>query len=32
VPSMRLAQTDAPGIDDEIYVSWDSDSATVLAS
>jgi len=31
-PSLRLAQTDAPGIDDEVYVSWDSDSATVLAS
>jgi len=32
VPSQALSQTDAPGIDDEVYVSWDSDSATVLAS
>jgi len=27
-----LAQMDAPGIDEEIFVSWDADSATVLAS
>lgn len=32
VPSLQLAQTDAPGIDEEIYVSWSADSATVLAS
>jgi len=32
VPSMVLAQMDAPGIDEEIFVSWDADSATVLAS
>lgn len=32
VPSQMLVQADAPGIDDEVYVSWSSDSATVLAS
>jgi len=32
VPSLQLAQIDAPGIDEEIFVSWDADSATVLAS
>ncbi|RBL80480.1 polyamine ABC transporter ATP-binding protein [Streptomyces cavourensis] len=32
VPSLLLAQMDAPGIDEEIFVSWDADSATVLAS
>ncbi|MGS1106486.1 ABC transporter ATP-binding protein [Achromobacter anxifer] len=32
VPSQLLAQMDAPGIDEEIFVSWDADSATVLAS
>ncbi|WP_202731549.1 ABC transporter ATP-binding protein [Achromobacter xylosoxidans] len=32
VPSLQLAQLDAPGIDEEIFVSWDADSATVLAS
>lgn len=32
VPSLALAQSDAPGIDDEVYVSWDDDSATVLAT
>ena len=31
VPSL-LAQMDAPGIDEEIFVSWDADSATVLSS
>ena len=31
VPSLQLAQIDAPGIDEEIYVSWSADSATVLA-
>ncbi|GAB2903554.1 polyamine ABC transporter ATP-binding protein [Paralcaligenes sp. KSB-10] len=30
VPSMMLAQADAPGIDDEVFVNWASDSATVL--
>lgn len=32
VPSQMLAQADAPGIDDEVYAAWSSDSATVLAS
>jgi putrescine transport system ATP-binding protein len=32
VPSLLLAQMDAPGIDEEIFVSWGADSATVLAS
>ena len=32
VPSMLLAQMDAPGIGEEIFVSWGTDSATVLAS
>ena len=32
VPSLQLALLDAPGIDEEIFVSWDADSATVLAS
>lgn len=32
VPSILLAQTDAAGIDDEVYISWSADSATVLAS
>jgi len=32
VPSQILAQSDAPGLDDQIFVSWDSDSATVLAT
>jgi putrescine transport system ATP-binding protein len=32
VPSMMLAQAEAPGLDDEVFVSWDADSATVLAS
>ena len=29
---LLLAQMDAPGIDEEIFVSWDADSATVLSS
>ena len=32
VPSQMLAQTDAPGLDEEVYISWASDSATVLAT
>jgi putrescine transport system ATP-binding protein len=32
VPSQVLAQADAPSIDDEVYVSWSDDSATVLSS
>ena len=32
VPSMVLATDEAPGVDDEVFVSWASDSATVLAS
>ena len=32
VPSMMLTQTDAPEVEDEVYVSWSADSATVLAS
>ncbi|MDQ8033036.1 polyamine ABC transporter ATP-binding protein [Bordetella genomosp. 1] len=32
VPSLQLGAMDAPGIDEEIFVSWDADSATVLAS
>lgn len=32
VPSMVLAQADAPGIDDEVFVTWSDDSATVLTS
>ncbi|MDQ2187334.1 polyamine ABC transporter ATP-binding protein [Alcaligenaceae bacterium A4P071] len=32
IPSLQLAQTDAPGIDEEVFVSWDADSATVLSS
>jgi len=32
VPSLQLSQMDAPGIDEEVYVSWSADSATVLAS
>jgi len=30
VPGMTLAQADAPGIDEEVFVSWANDSATVL--
>ncbi|TEA78398.1 ABC transporter ATP-binding protein [Allopusillimonas ginsengisoli] len=32
VPSQLLAQADAPGVDDEVYLTWSSDSATVLPS
>ena len=32
VPSTALAHADAPGIDDEVYVIWSHDCATVLAS
>ncbi|WP_353152548.1 polyamine ABC transporter ATP-binding protein [Pollutimonas bauzanensis] len=32
VPSQVLAQADAPGLDDEVFASWSSDSATVLTS
>ena len=32
VPSQMLAQADAPGIDDEVFVSWSNDSATVLST
>jgi len=32
VPSLMLARMDAPAIGDEAYVSWDADSATVLAA
>lgn len=32
MPSLTLAQADAPGVDDEVYVSWSDDSAIVLPS
>lgn len=32
VPSQMLAQADAPGLDDEVFASWSSDSAIVLPS
>ncbi|NYT38459.1 polyamine ABC transporter ATP-binding protein [Allopusillimonas soli] len=32
VPSQVLVQSEAPGVDEEVYVSWSSDSATVLPS
>jgi len=32
VPALMLSRADAPGIDEEVYVSWSADSATVLAS
>lgn len=32
VPSLQLARMDAPGIDEEVFVSWTADSATVLAT
>ncbi len=32
VPSLVLARMDAPGFEEEVFVSWDADSATVLAS
>ncbi|MBK1779886.1 polyamine ABC transporter ATP-binding protein [Advenella sp. WQ 585] len=30
VPSIKLTQEDAPGVDDEVYVTWGPDSGTVL--
>ena len=32
VPGVMMVQTEAPAIDDEVYVSWSDDSATVLPS
>lgn len=32
VPSQVLEQADAPGLDEEVFASWASDSATVLTS
>ncbi|MBP6020244.1 MAG: polyamine ABC transporter ATP-binding protein [Burkholderiaceae bacterium] len=32
MPSLALAQADAPGIDDEVFVTWSNDSALVLTS
>lgn len=32
MPTLVLAQADAPAVEDEVYVSWSDDSATVLAS
>ncbi|NYT63124.1 polyamine ABC transporter ATP-binding protein [Alcaligenaceae bacterium] len=32
VPGQLLAQADAPGVDDEVFACWSSDSATVLPS
>ncbi|HBP30844.1 MAG: ABC transporter ATP-binding protein [Advenella sp.] len=32
VPGIELAQENAPGIDDEVFVTWGPDSATVLPS
>lgn len=32
VPSIKLAQEDAPGVDDEVYITWGPDSGTVLPS
>lgn len=32
MPSMVLTATDAPGIDDEVFVTWSNDSAIVLPS
>lgn len=32
VPSLILTQDGAPAVEDEVYVSWSEDSATVLAS
>lgn len=32
MPSLALAQADAPGIDDEVFVTWSNDSAIVLPS
>lgn len=30
VPSIKLTQENAPGVDDEVYVTWGPDSGTVL--
>lgn len=30
MPSIKLTQEDAPGVDDEVYVTWGPDSGTVL--
>ncbi|GAA4407298.1 polyamine-transporting ATPase [Advenella faeciporci] len=32
VPSIKLTQEDAPGVDDEVYITWGPDSGTVLPS
>jgi putrescine transport system ATP-binding protein len=32
MPSLLLTQEEPPGLDDEVYVSWASDSVTVLSS
>ena len=32
VPGLMLAREDAPGIDDEFFITWDADSGVVLAS
>jgi putrescine transport system ATP-binding protein len=32
MPSQLLTQTEPPGVDDEVYVSWGQDSVTVLSS
>jgi len=32
VPRQIMAQTDAPGIDEEVFIHWSSESAVVLAS
>lgn len=32
VPGIELAQENAPGVDDEVFVTWGPDSATVLPS
>ncbi len=32
VPSLVLSQADAPGLEDQVFASWSSDSATVLPS
>lgn len=32
VPSIKLTQEEAPGIDDEVYITWGPDSGTVLPS
>lgn len=32
VPGQMLAQADAPGVDEEVFACWSSDSATVLPS